>query len=262
MAHDAYLQGREGCYIRFTNQVWGTSFFFAAAAQQQSHHLSDCRMKASAGAMPCKRCSLTSILRTFPSERRSTIAARIPLVEDMAVLDPSEVYLRERATSMRTAAPNTSVAAESSTWKTRPFGFRQPGRLKKSTTPSAGPARVQPDESGLVPYGRSGNWLRRARRQSGSGPRHQQCVYNSISIPRHVRAPQHSLSSGPGHPSLSFQARITFTPCYIMIPVPRSQTRAPSVPPPRDILSPCTPRPHVLPSFQAPQNGTSIPNHS
>ena len=218
-------------------------------------------MKASAGAIPCKRCSLTSILRTFPSERRSTIAARIPLVEDMAVLDPSEVYLRERATSMDSGTQHLDRSGVKHV-EDRPFGFRQPGRLRKSTTPSAGPARVQPDESGLAPYGRSGNWLRRARRQSGSGPRHQQCVYNSISIPRHVRAPQHSLSSGPGHPSLSFQARITFTPCYIMIPVPRSQTRAPSVPPPRDILSPCTPRPHVLPSFQAPQNGTSIPNHS
>ena len=52
-----------------------------------------------------------------------SIAARIPLVEDMAVLDPSEAYLRERATSMRTAAPNTSVAAESSTWKTVPSVF-------------------------------------------------------------------------------------------------------------------------------------------
>ena len=72
------------------------------------------------------------------------------------------------------------------------------------------------------------------------------------SIPRHIRAPQHSLSSGPGHPSLSFQARITYIPYYIMIPVPRSQTRTSSIPPPRDILSPCTPRPHVLPSFQAP----------
>ncbi len=36
-----YPQGREGRYIRFSNQVWGTFFFFlfsAAAAQHRCHH--------------------------------------------------------------------------------------------------------------------------------------------------------------------------------------------------------------------------------
>ena len=40
-----YPQGREGRYIRFSNQVWGTSkiifVFSAATAQQRSPHLSD-----------------------------------------------------------------------------------------------------------------------------------------------------------------------------------------------------------------------------
>jgi hypothetical protein len=73
-----YPQGREGRYIRFTNQVWGTLSFFFPQLRRSSNiitkligRLSDFP-KASAGAMQCKRCCSTPILRTFPSERRST----------------------------------------------------------------------------------------------------------------------------------------------------------------------------------------------
>lgn len=73
-----YPQGREGRYIRFTNQICGTSsflFFRGCGAVAISRYESDRPIigtKASAGAMLCKRCCSTLILHIFPSERRYT----------------------------------------------------------------------------------------------------------------------------------------------------------------------------------------------
>ena len=73
-----YPQGREGRYIRFSNQVWGAlSFFFIPRLRRSPNVIT--RLigwpiigQASAGAMPCKRCCSMPILRTSPNERRST----------------------------------------------------------------------------------------------------------------------------------------------------------------------------------------------
>jgi hypothetical protein len=72
-----YPQGREGRYIRFTNQVTGAfSFSFFPRLRRScsviTKLIADHRIKASAGAMRCKKCCSTPILHTFPSERRST----------------------------------------------------------------------------------------------------------------------------------------------------------------------------------------------